>query len=396
MPAMRLVRPGPRGVRRRAARSGTCSTRPPSPGSPPGSTRPRARPALSRRGARRAGDRTRAAQPRRPGVDQAFALRWSDVDTEALAAAVDDVVARHEPLRDPALFRARWDGSALRADDALPRGRRVVGGAAAPRPAHGVRGPARPGTRRTGRSCRSPTRTTRRGPRELRSTRTASGSCAYWRAPRWPACPRWRCRWTGRARPPTRRRFAGFALDAGAARGGSTSWPGRPARACSWSCRPRSPGCSPAAARARTCRSARSWPAGRTTAAAPTSSAASSTPSCCAPTRRASRTSARCWPGSASPTWTISDHQDVPLADLLGRRGRRSCWCTTSGPSSTPAIAAIPVGTTAADLTLAFYEPPGDGPVACYLHYRTDLFDRATVEALGRELRGHPGVGGMR
>ncbi len=49
-------------------------------------------------------------------------------------------------------------------------------------------------------------------------------------------------------------------------------------------------------------------------------------------------------------------------------------------------ITAIPAGTTASDLTLAYYEPPDGGPVACYLHYRTDLFDRATVESLGREL----------
>ena len=35
------------------------------------------------------------------GIDQAFAIRWSDVDTDALAAALDDLRARHEPLRDP-------------------------------------------------------------------------------------------------------------------------------------------------------------------------------------------------------------------------------------------------------------------------------------------------------
>ena len=51
-----------------------------------------------------------------------------------------------------------------------------------------------------------------------------------------------------------------------------------------------------------------------------------------------------------------------------------------------PGITAIPTGTTGSDLTLAYYEPPDGGPVACYLHYRTDLFDRTTIESLSREL----------
>jgi hypothetical protein len=79
------------------------------------------------------------------------------------------------------------------------------------------------------------------------------------------------------------------------------------------------------------------------------------------------------------------DHQDVPLADVLD--GRPQVMLIHHERAELhDGITAIPVGTTASDLTLAYYEPPGDGPVACYLHYRTDLFDRATVEALGRSL----------
>jgi hypothetical protein len=79
------------------------------------------------------------------------------------------------------------------------------------------------------------------------------------------------------------------------------------------------------------------------------------------------------------------DHQDVPLADVLD--GRPQVMLIHHERAELhEGITAIPVETTDADLTLAYYEPPGDGPVACYLHYRTDLFDQATVETFGREL----------
>jgi non-ribosomal peptide synthetase component F len=79
------------------------------------------------------------------------------------------------------------------------------------------------------------------------------------------------------------------------------------------------------------------------------------------------------------------DHQDVPLADVY--EGRPQVMLIHHERAELRGgITAIPTGTTTSDLTLAYYEPAGDGPVACYLHYRTDLFDHATVEALGRDL----------
>jgi amino acid adenylation domain-containing protein len=51
-------------------------------------------------------------------------------------------------------------------------------------------------------------------------------------------------------------------------------------------------------------------------------------------------------------------------------------------------LVAIPVGHTRSDLTFSFYEPRGDGPVHCYLIYATDLFDRSTAERLAADLRG--------
>ena len=95
------------------------------------------------------------------GVDQAFAIRWDSPG--ALAEALADVVARHEPLGDPALFRTEWDGETLRvamsyraADEwsVVPLLRDL---------AHRLRAPAAPGTLPSGRSCPSATPTTRPG-----------------------------------------------------------------------------------------------------------------------------------------------------------------------------------------------------------------------------------------
>ena len=39
-------------------------------------------------------------------------------------------------------------------------------------------------------------------------------------------------------------------------------------------------------------------------------------------------------------------------------------------------MTAVPPDTTPAELTLSYYQPPGAGPVQCYLIYATDVYDR--------------------
>ncbi|OLF19035.1 non-ribosomal peptide synthetase [Actinophytocola xanthii] len=80
-------------------------------------------------------------------------------------------------------------------------------------------------------------------------------------------------------------------------------------------------------------------------------------------------------------------HQDIPLADLLDAPPQ--VMLVHHEQADLPALAggsAVPTGTTRSDLTLSFYEPVADGPVHCYLHYRTGLFTPARAQALLREL----------
>ena len=83
-------------------------------------------------------------------------------------------------------------------------------------------------------------------------------------------------------------------------------------------------------------------------------------------------------------------HQEIPghdvgvARDLLPRV--MIVHHEQAGLAADGELTAIPLDTVTADLTLSCYEPPDGQPVACYLHYATDLFDRATVEALGAEL----------
>ncbi len=78
-------------------------------------------------------------------------------------------------------------------------------------------------------------------------------------------------------------------------------------------------------------------------------------------------------------------HQEIPLADLLDEPPQ--VWLVHHEQAGLAGGGtAIPTRTTGSDLTLACYEPPGDGEVRCYLHYRTDLFTRPTLETLLREL----------
>ena len=82
---------------------------------------------------------------------------------------------------------------------------------------------------------------------------------------------------------------------------------------------------------------------------------------------------------------TALDHQDVPLADVLDGPPAGDARPPRAGrPDRGGMAAAVPCGATESDLTLSFYEPPDGEPVDCYLHYRTDLFDSATVDRAGR------------
>ncbi|PAU49196.1 non-ribosomal peptide synthetase [Streptomyces albireticuli] len=75
----------------------------------------------------------------------------------------------------------------------------------------------------------------------------------------------------------------------------------------------------------------------------------------------------------AGPQIMVIHHEQARLAELEGGLG---------------SLDAVPTGSTAADLTLSFYEPRGDGPVHCGLIFATDVFDRETAERLAGELRG--------
>ncbi|WP_194963238.1 non-ribosomal peptide synthetase, partial [Streptomyces eurocidicus] len=75
----------------------------------------------------------------------------------------------------------------------------------------------------------------------------------------------------------------------------------------------------------------------------------------------------------AGPQIMVIHHEQAHLAELEGGLG---------------SLDAVPTGSTAADLTLSFYEPRGDGPVHCALIFATDVLDRETAERLAGELRG--------
>ncbi|MGH3244511.1 MAG: condensation domain-containing protein, partial [Spirillospora sp.] len=75
--------------------------------------------------------------------------------------------------------------------------------------------------------------------------------------------------------------------------------------------------------------------------------------------------------GLAAPQVLLVHHEQAGLADV---------------PDGDAAFELVPTGALGADLTLAFYEPHGAGPVDCLLHYDTALFDRATVSGLAGEL----------
>ncbi|MCD0449115.1 amino acid adenylation domain-containing protein [Actinocorallia sp. API 0066] len=84
------------------------------------------------------------------------------------------------------------------------------------------------------------------------------------------------------------------------------------------------------------------------------------------------------------------DHQDVPfdrVARELGLDAPRAMvvhheQARMSSSAGFGTFTYVPTGALNADLTLSFFEPQGDGPVSCLLEYASDLFDRATVQRL--------------
>jgi amino acid adenylation domain-containing protein len=80
------------------------------------------------------------------------------------------------------------------------------------------------------------------------------------------------------------------------------------------------------------------------------------------------------------------DNQDLPYSELADAPPRVMLIHHEQASLATTGIAAIPTGATASDLTLAFYEPPAGQPVHCYLHYRVARHDRTAIEAMAAGL----------
>jgi amino acid adenylation domain-containing protein/non-ribosomal peptide synthase protein (TIGR01720 family) len=80
------------------------------------------------------------------------------------------------------------------------------------------------------------------------------------------------------------------------------------------------------------------------------------------------------------------DNQDLPYSELADRAPSIMLIHHEQATLATSDIASVPTGTSASDLTLAFYEPPAGHPVRCYLHYRTATYDRPAVENMAAQL----------
>jgi len=80
------------------------------------------------------------------------------------------------------------------------------------------------------------------------------------------------------------------------------------------------------------------------------------------------------------------DNQELPYSELADTPPRTMLIHHEQATLATTDIQAVPTGTTASDLTLAFYEPPAGQPVHAYLRYRTAVHTRDTIEAMAAEL----------
>ncbi len=86
-------------------------------------------------------------------------------------------------------------------------------------------------------------------------------------------------------------------------------------------------------------------------------------------------------------TLAALDNQDLPFADL-GLPTPPVMVIHHEQADLGTGLTAIPHATTTAELTLSCYQPPGDAPVHSYLHYATDVYDRATAQRLADDLVG--------
>ncbi|MGH3757813.1 amino acid adenylation domain-containing protein [Actinophytocola sp.] len=316
------------------------------------------------------------------GIDQAFAIQWSDVDTATLMAAVDDVVARHEPLRDGSLFHARWlaDSSTLeltmsyRAVDewsVVPLLRDLHRAYEARRAGHAPEWTELPVTYSDYAAWAGEVLDAMGGEQ-----------LAYWRA-RLAGLPRLSLPVDRPGPAGDAADFVGVTLDS--ALHARIDELARATRTSMFMV------LQAALARLLTARGAGTdLPIG--TLVAGRSEPALADLVGCFFNMVVLRTDTAGKPDFSSLLARIResnlddlDHQDVPLADVLPDRPQ--VMLVHHERARLPGgITALPTGRTAADLTLAFYEPPDGEPVVCYLHYRTDLFDRTTIESLGREL----------
>ncbi|GAB1509018.1 amino acid adenylation domain-containing protein [Actinophytocola sp. KF-1] len=80
------------------------------------------------------------------------------------------------------------------------------------------------------------------------------------------------------------------------------------------------------------------------------------------------------------------DNKELPYSELATRPPAVMLIHHEQATLATTDIEAVPTGTSASDLTLAFYEPPAGHPVHCYLHYRTATHTRDAVETLASDL----------
>ncbi|HEV8558263.1 MAG TPA: amino acid adenylation domain-containing protein [Actinophytocola sp.] len=87
-------------------------------------------------------------------------------------------------------------------------------------------------------------------------------------------------------------------------------------------------------------------------------------------------------------TLAALDNQDVPFADLGLPHPRAMLIHHEQARLADlgATITAVPPETTPAELTLSYYQPPGDGPVQCYLIYATDVYDRPGAERVADDL----------
>ncbi|OLR93075.1 non-ribosomal peptide synthetase [Actinokineospora bangkokensis] len=80
------------------------------------------------------------------------------------------------------------------------------------------------------------------------------------------------------------------------------------------------------------------------------------------------------------------DNRLLPYSDLASAPPRLMVVHHEQAALDGTGVTVVPVGVSASDLSLAFYQSPVGHPVHCYLHYRTGVYDRSTVESVAAAL----------